>query len=522
MPANNPRIAILGFAIECNRFSPATTAEHFAATCDIRGEEILRQARGGACRTTQDLPGFVQQMDRSGPWSAVPLRIALAHPGGPVEQSFFDTLLAEIDAGLRDAGALDGVFVVAHGAALATVSDDPDGDLLELIRRRVGPAVPVIGVFDLHANVSHKMVDHLDVFVGYLENPHTDIRERGAEAARHMRELLAGTKTAVAMVKLPLTPPSITLLTAPGPDSPYGDMIRHGQTRVGGDIMNVSIMAGFIFSDCPKNGYSAIVTARHGNRRAAHALASELCERTWAMRQRFKRAMTPLAEAVKLALDAGADASRPAVLLADVADNPGGGGRGNTTYLLRALVEAGALGVVLGVFNDAALAAQAHHRGVGARFTARFNSAEDNAFSQPFEAEAKVSALSDGAIIGRRGVMKGGAAAMGPSALLHLGADAGGVAVAVISNRQQCLDPMQLECLGVDLFAVRTLVLKSRGHFRAGFDEHFPPERIFEVDCPGLTSPALHTFDWKRLPRPTYPLDEATTWTPPTFVEPGA
>lgn len=509
MPALSPRIAILGFAIECNRFSPVTTAANFAAKVDIRGAEILRQARAGPCRTTADLPGFFEQMDRSGAWTPVPLRIALAHPGGPVEQTYFDALLAEIDAGLKNAGTLDGVFVVSHGAALATGSDDPDGDLFALIRERVGPGVPVIGVFDLHANVSARMVDNLDVFVGYLENPHTDIRERGAEAARHMRELIAGAKTAVVMLKLPLAPPSIALLTASGP---YGEIIRYGQTQVSGDVMNVSIMAGFVFSDCPKNGYTAVVTARNANRRAAFDLALDLCQRTWAMRERFRKAMTPLAEAVRLALEAGTNPAVPPVLLADVADNPGGGGRGNTTFLLRALVEAGTAGVVIGLFNDAALAAEAHRLGRGARFTARFNGAENNVFSLPFEAEATVAALSDGAIVGRRGVLKGVAASMGPSALLQIG----GIAIAVISNRQQCLDPVQLEVLGVDIAAARTVAVKSRGHFRAGFDEFFPPERIFEVDCPGLTSPALHTFNWTRLPRPVYPLDEATTWAPPT------
>jgi microcystin degradation protein MlrC len=503
-----PRIAILGFAIECNRFSPVTSAANFAARVDIRGAEIVQQARSGPCRTTPDLPGFFEQMDRSGPWTPVPLRIAASQPGGPADQAFFDGFLREIDEELKSAGALDGVFVVSHGAALSTGSDDPDGDLFALIRGRVGPGVPVIGTFDLHANVSRKMVDNLDVFVGYLENPHTDVRQRGIEAARHMRELLAGTKTAVAMVKLPLTPPSIALLTASGP---YGELIRYGQTQVGGDIMNVSIMAGFVFSDCPKNGYTAVVTARNGNRRAAFELALDLCRRTWAIRERFTKKMTPLAEAVRFAVDAGANAGAAPLLLADVADNPGGGGRGNTTWLLRALVEAGAQGAVMGLFNDAPLAAQAHRLGKGARFAAHFNSTEDNEFSQPFESQATVVALSDGAIVGRRGLLKGTTASMGPSALLEIG----GVRVVVISNRQQCLDPVQLESLGVDIGAARTVVLKSRGHFRAGFDEFFPPERIFEVDCPGLTSPALHTFTWTRLPRPVYPLDQATTWVEP-------
>ena len=190
LPTLAPRIAILGFSIECNRFSPVTTAADFGKRADIRGDEIVQQARVGPCRATLDLPGFFEQMDRSGPWTPVPLRLAVAQPGGPVEQSFFDAFVEEVEQGLTTAlidGKLDGVYLVAHGAALSTGSDDPDGDLLAAVRRRVGPDVPMIGTFDLHANVSRKMTDNLDVFVGYLENPHTDIRERGAEAARHMR-----------------------------------------------------------------------------------------------------------------------------------------------------------------------------------------------------------------------------------------------------------------------------------------------------------------------------------------------
>ncbi|MBM3567288.1 MAG: M81 family metallopeptidase [Alphaproteobacteria bacterium] len=507
MSAANPRIAILGFAIECNRFSPVSTAADFAADVDIRGEAILAEARAKASGLLPDTPGFFAEMDRGGPWTPVPLRIALAQPGGPVEQSFFEGLVAEIVQGLKAAGPLDGVFIASHGAALATGSDDPDGDLFAAIRGAVGPDLPVIGVFDLHANVSRQMTDNLSAFVGYLCNPHTDIGERGREAARHMRAALAGERTAIAMVKIPLVAPSIALLTASGP---YGEAIAEGQRRIAGDIINVSIMAGFAFSDCPKNGLTVVVTARNRNRRAAFALARELAARIWNERPRYRKAMTPLPEAVAAALAAGQGKREP-VLLADVADNPGGGGRGNTTYLLRALLEAKVEGAVLGVFNDAALAAEAHRLGKGAGFEARFNAAETHAFSQPLTARAQVLALNDGKFVGRRGLIKGVAGDLGPSALLDLG----GIRVAVISQRQQCMDPMQLELFGIDIAKARVVILKSRGHFRSGFDEFFPPERIVEVDCPGLTSPALQNFKWTKLPRPVYPLDDHTAWTPP-------
>lgn len=511
MSKDNPRIAVLGFAIECNRFSPVTTAADFEQDVDIRGNQIVSESRSGASITMPDLPGFFTEMDSTGPWTPVPLRVALAQPGGPVEQSFFQTFLADIAAGLAASGPFDAVFVSAHGAALAEGTDDPDGDLFDVIRRAVGPDIPVIAVFDLHANVSRKMIDNLSVFVGYLENPHTDIYERGVEAAKHMRECLAGARTAIEMVKLPLVPPQIALLTARGP---YADLIKYGQTKVGGDILNVSVMAGFAYSDSPKNGLTAVVTTRNGNRKAAADLALDIATRVWGMKERFKRGMMSLADAVQLAVSVGRDRRRKPIILADVADNPGGGGRGNTTYLLRALKMAGAEHVMFGVFNDAALAAKAHELGEGGTFTASFNTQEHQEFSLPFDCEAKVVKLSDGKYVGRRGVLRNVSADMGPSALLDLG----GVQVVVISYRCQCMDPRQFEMFDLDIAHARVVVVKSRGHFRGGFDEFFKPEQVYEVDCPGLTSPVLANFTWSKLPRPVYPLDEDTTWTPPASV----
>lgn len=511
MAKDNPRIAVLGFAIECNRFSPVSTAEDFENDVDIRGNRIVAEARSAAAITMPDLPGFFAEMDRTGPWTPVPLRVSLAQPGGPVEESFFRNFLSEIGASLKSSLPLDGVFVSCHGAALAEGTDDPDGDLFELIRGTIGRDLPVVAVFDLHANVSRRMTDNLSVFVGYLENPHTDIHERGVEAARHMRECLAGQRTAVTMVKVPIVSPPIVLLTARGP---YADLVRYGQTRVGGDIMNVSVMAGFAYSDSPKNGLTAVVTARNGKRAAAADLSLDIAKRAWAMKERFRKTMMPLGDAVQLAVNVGRDLARDPIALADVADNPGGGGRGNTTYLLRALKAAGAKDVIFGVFNDSALAAEAHRLGEGAHFTARFNTREDHEFSQPFECSARVEKLADGRYVGRRGVLKNVSADMGPSTLLDLG----GICVVVISHRCQCMDPRQFEMFGLDIAAARVVVVKSRGHFRGGFDEFFKPGQIYEVDCAGLTSPVLANFAWTKLPRPVYPLDEETVWIPPDSV----
>jgi microcystin degradation protein MlrC len=278
------------------------------------------------------------------------------------------------------------------------------------------------------------------------------------------------------------------------------------------EIMNVSVMGGFAFADTAKNGLTVVVTARR-DRRAAEALAREIAELGWANRQRFYPRLTSLDEAVEKALAVGRDLSLPALAFADVADNPGGGGRGNTTFLLRAFHEAGVGGALLGVFFDPDLAAEAHRHGVGASFEARFNQSETTKFSEPYTALAMVVGVTNGDCVGRRGIYAGLRLELGPCAALELG----GITVVVISHRVQCADPIFFEMMGLDIAKARSVVVKSRGHFRGGFDEFFGPDQIIEVDLPGLTSPMLNRFNWKRLPRPVIPLDENVEWHPPPF-----
>jgi len=495
----NPRIALLGFSIECNRFAPVATEADFAYRCLLRGEAIVTDARSASPQALGEMPGFVTDMDAAGPWVPHPILLAMAEPNGPVEHAFFERLMAEWQAGLRLLrGQVDGVFCVMHGAGLTTVLDDPEGAVQALVRAELGE-LPFICSYDLHANVSDANVALNDAYVGYLTNPHMDMRERGAESAQLMRRLLAGERFVRAHRRLPIVAPTVSLLTAQGP---YAEVIDLGQERKAADprIANVSVMAGFAYGDTPFNGMTAIVTATHQG--AADRLADDLAEAAWARRDRFVAKLTSLDEAVERALT-----SEVPLAFADVADNPGGGGSGNTMWLLEAFHRADVQGAVFGVIHDPALAAEAHALGVGKTFEARFNrAAEQDPFRRPFAAEAKVMALSDGKVTGRRGIFAGTAMQLGDTAWLQIG----GIGVVVISQRTQCADPAFLEHLGIDIAAARAVVVKSRGHFRGGFDEFFNHARIVEVDAPGLTSPILTRFDWRKLPRPVLPIDQDT------------
>jgi microcystin degradation protein MlrC len=508
------RIAILGFLLESNAFAPVTTRADYERRCLLMGADILAELAAPNPRLPLEVNAFCQQMEKLRPdaWEAVPILVGDAEPGGPVERDFFDWVIAEIETRLKAAGPLDGVYIVSHGAMRAEHETDPDGLLYGRIRDIVGPDVPVIATLDLHTNVSPKMAEQADVLIAYLTNPHVDQRERAAEAARAMDEMWGGMKPETAFVKVPIAAPSVVLLTAEGP---YADIINAGQVAQaasGGKILNVSVAAGFIYSDSPKCGMSIIVTARD-DLAAAQDLAGALCRQLWADHERYQKSLTPLEDAVALAVERGRNPELPAIILADVSDNPGGGGTGTTAYLLRALVEADAQGVVMGIVIDGAVAEDAHKAGEGAAFTARFNRAPRTAFEEPFEVSAKVLKLTDGSFVGRRGILRGRAVSVGSAALLEIG----GIRVAVATYRKQLSDPAMLEMFGVDIAKARTVVVKSRGHFRAGFDEFFEPENIYEVDCPGLTCPVFENFQWGDLCRPVFPLDQDTTWTPPAW-----
>src|SRR5579864_3900959 len=143
MPAAaNPRIALLGFSIECNKFAPPATKAHFVARTYLEGDAIVREARAATPTMLPETPGFVAAMDAPGPWQPVGIALAMSEPNGPVEHSFFRELLDAMERGLQAALPLDGIYFCAHGAAVTTEEDDPEGVMFERIRAIVGPDVP--------------------------------------------------------------------------------------------------------------------------------------------------------------------------------------------------------------------------------------------------------------------------------------------------------------------------------------------------------------------------------------------
>lgn len=504
-----PKVALLGMILESNRFARPADEEDFRSLTWLEGEALLTEARSKTPSLAAEFAAFVRAMDATGPWHPVACTLAASHPAGPVTRKVYEKIAANITRQLSENGPFDAVYICNHGAMVAEHSHDPDGDLMMQVRDTIGRDPVIVSTLDLHANISPKMVRACDLIVGYRTNPHVDMIERGEEAAFSLRRCLSsGLRPQISLKRPPLVPASVTLLTA---DGPYGDLIDFGQRRqaeLSGAILNVSVFGNFVFADTPDNGLSAVVTARE-DLSAAEKLADDIAARAWQNRNKFVRQLTSIDQAVALACDQ----TKEPVIFSDAGDNPGGGGSGRTTELLGALSASGANGVLYGSFYDPDLANDAHRLGVGAKFTAKFNrNAGTQTWEQwdcPFEIDAEVLALHDGNVVGERGMTQGRQMHLGPCAALDLG----GVKVVVISDRAQTADPVFFHMLGLDVSRAKCVVVKSRGHFRAGFSRWYAPDQVYEIDTAGLTSPVLERWPFKNLPRPSFPLDPDTCWT---------
>ena len=501
-----PKIALLGLFLEANQFAPVSTEADFREACFLSGQEILDEAAKPAPNMPAEIPAFIADMDAAGDWTPAPIIVTGTEPGGPADGGFVARTLAEMRRMLEAAMPLDAVYLANHGAMTATDSTDPDGAYYAMARAVVGPDVPVVATVDLHANISERMVESTDAIISYRTNPHIDQRERAADAAQLIRRMLTGERLTKTFIRMPIVAPSVRLLTAQGP---YADLIDKGQAEketVGVDI--VSVVGGFAWGDTPENGIAILTYAKSAN--AGRALADSIAEKAWRERERYKVSLTSIPAAIAASEAAEADPSLPAVCYADVADNPGGGGRGNTTDVLDALMASDLKSVLIGLFVDPAAAKACHAAGIGETLELVLNqdNADDHARQIPVQLE--VLALSDGEIVGRKGTYGGRTASLGLSASVRMG----GITMVIASRRVQAADPAFFETFGLDIASFRTVVVKSRGHFRAGFEEFFAHEQILEVDARGLVSPLFERFPFSRLPRPVYPMDEDTEWQP--------
>jgi len=484
------RIAIGGFQHETNTFAPSK-ADYaaFEAGGGWPGAKYGEPIFGAVEGTNIPAAGAIQALRALG-HSMVGTAWAAASPSAHVTADAFERILNGLIENLEHAGPVDGVYLDLHGAMVSEEHEDGEGEILRRVRALVGPRVPIVASLDLHANVTRAMIADADAMVAYRTYPHVDMADTGARAARLLDQMLKTGK------RLSGDFHTLDYLTGLSSQCSFiepckGLYAELGRLEEKYNCM-LSFTPGFPMADFEECGMSVF---GYGLDKDKTRNAVEQLRRIVADAEKdFALELHSAGDAVRRAKDRG-EPGKP-VVLADTQDNPGAGGNGDTTGLLRALIDQNAKDAVLGLLIDAPSAQRAHEAGKGANAVFNLGGLSKIAGDAPLSGEFTIEALADGKFTCTGPMFKGFRMTLGNMALLRSRA-APGVRVALASRKVQAADQEMFRHLGVEPRTQRILALKSSVHFRADFEPIAREVLVVKAPGPALADPA--EFKWTKL-----------------------
>ncbi|UCE32445.1 MAG: M81 family metallopeptidase, partial [Burkholderiales bacterium] len=436
-------IAIGGMQHETNTFAPTRADfeafEHGGGWPGIQLGAPLLEAVAGA---NIPIRGAIDALHAKG-HRLVPLAWAAASPSAHVTTDAFERIVGELAARLEAAGPVDGVYLDLHGAMVTERHDDGEGEILRRVRACVGPRVPVVASLDLHANVTRAMVRHADALSIYRTYPHVDMADTGARAAALLMRLIDdGRPLAKALRQLDYLTgiPSQSTFTEPA-----RSLFEHLHALEQRAPVSLSFAPGFPMADFDECGMS--VTGYGEDPAAAERAVQALAGAVSDAEPHFALELRTPDDAVRYAMSHGAPGAP--LVLADTQDNPGAGGNGDTTDLLRALIEHRAPEAVLGLLIDPDAAARAHQLGPG--MTAPFSLGEISGVPGrvPLTGRFRIERLGDGQFTCTGPMFSGFRMNLGPMALLRAEA-APGVRLVLASRKCQAADQEMFRHVGIE------------------------------------------------------------------------
>jgi microcystin degradation protein MlrC len=411
-----------------------------------------------------------------------------AQPSGITTRAAYEQLRDELLADLRRALPVDMVLLGLHGAMVADGYDDCEGDLIARVREIVGPKVVIGGELDPHNHLTPEMVNNADVLISFKEYPHTDVVERALELVDLCAAKVQGKANPVAAVAD--CQMIVTMHTSRQPARGFVDRIQALEGKDG--VLSISVSHGFAWGDVPEMGTKVLVYT-DGDKAKADALARQLADELIGLREQ----LAVRSPGIDSALDEALGFDGGPVVIADGADNPGGGAASDSTFFLRRLVERGITNAAVGPVWDPIAVRIAFEAGAGAKLRLRIGGKISPLSGEPLDLECTVKALRPEMMMtGLAGMMP-----LGDCALI----EANGVEIVLITLRNQALSTDLFTQLGCDLAQKKIVVVKSSQHFYASFSKI--AKHVIYGDAPGAVTSDLKTLPYRKIRRPKWPLD---------------
>lgn len=423
---------------------------------------------------------------------------SLITSGGTLAKPDFERILGEFLEAVRNAPPVDGIYLALHGAMASEAEDDPEGLILQEIRKIVGEEVPIVVSLDLHGILTERILQHANVIVSYHTYPHVDFFSTGERAARLLLRIMAGeVKPVTALVKIPALVRGDELITSTGL---FGGMIRHAQSieaSEGG--LSAGMFIGNPFTDVTDlRSNSFVVTDGDAERASQEAL--KMANDFWAVRHRLQAPLHSVAEMID-----AVNNTKGTVILKDPADATSSGASGDSAIIVEELLKAGYQGKILAPVVDAPAVQAAMAAGVGNMVTTTVGGALDSRRFNRIPITARVHLISDGVFLSEshNSYWHGGLTAV----LI-----AENVTWVVTSRAVSLYDRSLFYGHGQDPRNFDAVIVKSPHCQYHMFDEW--AGRVLNVDVAGSTSANLPTLGHVRCERPIFPLDAGVEFNP--------
>ncbi len=486
------RVFLGGIVTETNTFSPIPTGsddwEVERDPADFRAGSALAAFRDEAGARNHELVFGLH---------------AFAMPAGITVKRAYHELRDELLTHLTEAMPVDAVILPLHGAMVAEGEDDAEGDIIERVRAIVGKQA-VIGVhIDLHCHLTERMLHNADAVVIYKEYPHTDMADRARDLYRIVADTVDG-RVRPTMAMVDCRTMGIYPTTAE-PMRSFVDAMMAAEREQG--VLSLSLGHGFPWGDVPAAG-ARMLAVTDGDEALAQRLAHAWARRFYDLR--FEAGVKPLEleAALDRALEVRERVDGP-VVIADQADNAGGGAPSDSTFALRRLIERGVEGAALALLWDPVALQQARSAGVGAHMRLRLGGKMGPASGDPLDLDVTVAGLIDGLV--QQWPQTDGAYAQPAGDVAHLRVHgivdgpqvAGGVDVMVNTRRGQVLGLEPFTAFGIGMERGRILVVKSIQHFYAAFGP--VAGEVIYMAAPGAVAPIMERIPLRRADLHKYP-----------------